>query len=231
MSMTVNHSNPISSPSQEVVPLSEHNALIEQMSHMLLTTMQADQTVQEKTNRLIQTFQVSMQELQMQNELLMRRNEQLETQIVTLEGHVKELKATHKAELRSLGIDRFEDVNELVKEIIAVIPSYTYLSKQKKDNAIWNMLSHLGAGRKPGERLDQPLFQRSLYWAKTPEEHAYDRLLREFYPRMKHLSSRELAEPMKITYEINNRVSFSHWYGWDIEIVILTPDVMQLMQS
>ncbi|MDF2577655.1 MAG: hypothetical protein K0S74_1139 [Chlamydiales bacterium] len=129
----ISHSNTIANPSEEVVPLSEHNTLIEQMSHMMLTTMQADQIVQEKTNCLIQQFQISMQEQQRAYEVVMERNRQLETQVVTLEGRVRELDSLRRAELWSLGVnpDRFKDVNELVMAIIEAIPKCIFLQKNR----------------------------------------------------------------------------------------------------
>jgi hypothetical protein len=230
----------VTNPSEEVVPLSEHNVLIESLSNMMLTTIQADQTVQEKTNRLIQQFQVSMQELQRQNELLMQRNEQLETQVVTLEGRVRDLDSLRHAELWSLGVnpDRFKDVNELVKAIIAAIPNYAYLQAETQKvgrYVVWNMLLHLGAGNRP----EGPLNTRKSFWwlshktapvrptAGVDKILDYKQLLDQLYPRMKHLSSRELAEPLKIIYG----EPFTHWGGWDVEITVLTSETIQKIRE
>ncbi|MDF2577654.1 MAG: hypothetical protein K0S74_1138 [Chlamydiales bacterium] len=116
MSMTVNHSNPISSPSQEVVPLSEHNALIEQMSHMMLATMQADQTVQEETNLLIRQFQVSMREQQRAYEAMVEKAKQLEIENTALKGRISELQRSHNAEVSSLQ-EQIRGLKKRIKEL------------------------------------------------------------------------------------------------------------------
>jgi hypothetical protein len=175
---------------------------------------------------------------QEQLRLLMQEKALLATQVVTLEGRVKELKATHKAELRSLGIDRFEDVNELVTEIIDIMPSYAdaipcYASNSKA-GSLWNIVTNLGAGNPPGEPLAKTLDERAPGWDKTSAEKRYNALLNSLYPKMRHFSSEALAEVLKMIHIAwgGSSATFTSWSeGWDVEIVTLTPETIQKIKN
>jgi hypothetical protein len=99
------------------------------------------------------------------------------------------------------------------------------------------VLLHLGAGGAPGESLygkssfSKGLCSKQLRKAELEEMLEYDRLLDQLHPRMKHLSSRELAEPLKVANDIICSQPFSNWKGWDVKITTLTSETIQQIRE
>jgi hypothetical protein len=159
--------------------------------------------------------------------LLMQEKELLATQVITLEGRVRELNETHKKEIWQLKVNPiFKDINELVKALLEISDQH----KQDNRYNFFHLLAVLGGSRDPKNQEVRRMIWRPT-WTDDFTEVEYRDIVESLLTRTKHLPRSQLNEAMKVVYESTYNRSVYEWAGWDVPIKTLTEETIQILKE